>query len=252
MMIEFLYLPGEVRNMIYEKLISTGEMVSMMRTCGQVCREMSPLVDLMVPCRMYVNYGDSLVRSGLSLPRERLGRVGNVEIHWLLPCEANGCGEQDRGEQDREDVLVGLDPLVGRRRCVLYLERSEDEEGEDDEEEGLWVDGGDVLRLRSKLVGFDEVEVRVRRSGERRRSKVNMAGLELLGRALTGLEETVEASWWTSGVMVRLGGSRRGMSEDEMHNIGDGCFFLSVDRVDGEEGVSIGWFEREGAWDGDR
>ena len=228
--------------MIYEELISIGEMVSMMMTCSGVCEEMVPLVDMLATYKMYVNYpGKGDFRKSSSLSRERLGRIGNVEIHWLASYEGN-----DYGKEDDEDVLLGLDPLVGRRRCILFLERSEERE------EGLLeVDGEDVLRLRSKLVGFDEVEVRVRRSGERRRSKVNMAGLELLGRALTGLEETVEASWWTSGVMVRLGGSRRGMSEDEKDKIFDGCFLISVDGVDGEEEVTVGGNEGEEAWDGD-
>ena len=209
-----LFFPAEIRNMIYEELISIGEVVSMMRTCGQVCREMVPLVDMLATYKMYVNYpGEGDFRKSW-LGRRNGESVQNVEIHWLLPCEAN-----DYCQRPAEEALSGLSPDVARRGCTLYMDRMD--------YMATWIYGADVILLRSKLSGFSWVELRLGRHWERLGTwnveRKERATLENVSRLLKGAEERPSVERTESGLMVRLGGIGGVGGEQEREGLRVGC-----------------------------
>ena len=138
-------LPGEVRNEIYRYLISCGDL-SLMRTNRQIYTEMMGLVLSSTPYRLYVNYPlEARYPRRLSSGRIAEG-IQNVEIHWRFQRYRRflKCGGSVWALQ--------LDPLVSRKRCVVYFERTI--------YMASWIKARDLTAL-GELAVFSEVIFRV-------------------------------------------------------------------------------------------
>ena len=140
-----LKLPGEVRNEIYGHLVSCGDL-SLMRTNRQIYTEMMGLVLSSTPYRLYVNYPLE-ARYPRRLPDGKIGEgIQNVEIHWRFQRYRRflKCGGSV--------WVLQLDPLVSRKRCVVYFERTI--------YMASWIKARDLTAL-GELAVFSEVIFRV-------------------------------------------------------------------------------------------
>ena len=138
-------LPGEVRNEIYKYAISYGDL-SLMRTNHQIYEEMQGLVLEKTPYRLYVNFPWE-ARYPRRLPDGKIGEsIQNVEIHWRFQRYRRflKCGGSVWALQ--------LDPLVSRKRCVVYFERTI--------YMASWIKARDLTAL-GELAVFSEVIFRV-------------------------------------------------------------------------------------------
>ena len=149
-------LPGEVRNAIYEYLISRGDL-SLMRTNHLIYQEMRGLVLRSIPYRLYVNYPEE-ARYPRRLPSGWIGEgIRNVEIHWRGHPEI-GWRQRDMEKKEWDDgpgASFGLGSEVRRpwKCCVVYFESVPD----------LWITWireQDLDALASLRV-FDSVVFRV-------------------------------------------------------------------------------------------
>ena len=173
-------LPGEVRNLIYEELISCRDL-ALMRTSWTICEEMTGLVLKLTPYRLYVNYPDELGYPR-SVPDGKIAEgIQQVEIYWR-PLE------QPLKEDERPCVWFGgsLDVRRPRRKCVVYLERLVPGPVS-------WVREQDLDSL-SSLSAFEEVVFRVNSLGP----------LRGLGMGVWALGAVHDLGWDEERAFLRL------------------------------------------------